>query len=359
MAGSALMIATEKGLFLLDRDAAAGEWDLRGPFCESWPIGHAVQDPETGTMYAAGASAWHGAGVWRSTDRGATWELSSEGLAYSAESGRKLTKIMALTVAPGRVIAGTDSAGLFESRDGGVTWSLFSEIKGVPGRDVWDLPDHKGPGELGVVAIVMHPDDPDRFIAVVQANGAFETRDNGATWAPRNHGLRADWPLDDPEVGYCVHKLVRSPVDSDRLFQQNHCGVHRSDDGGQSWTDISKGLPTDFGFAAATHPHDKDTMWVIPLDPGHGRTMPEGRAAVWRTRDAGSTWQQLGDGLPQEGAYLGVLRTGLTIDSEETPNLYFGTSNGHVFASEDAGESWAEIASYLPRISSVEVATLS
>src|SRR4030081_538197 len=138
-----------------------------------------------------------------------------------------------------------------------------------------------------------HPDEASRFWAVVQGIGIFETTDDGASWTPRNRGLRAAWPLEDPEVGYCVHKLVMSPRDNDRLYQQNHVGMHRSDDAGHQWTEITEGLPTEFGFAAAAHPHDRDTFYVIPLDPGHGRVMPEGKAAVWRTRDAGTASQRL------------------------------------------------------------------
>ena len=150
-----------------------------------------------------------------------------------------------------------------------------------------------------------------------------------------------------------------SPVDQNRLYQQNHVGMHRSDDAGGSWTEITEGLPTEFGFAAAAHPHDRDTFYVIPLDPGHGRFMPDGQAAVWRTRDAGGSWQRLGAGLPQRDAFLGVLREGLAIDSLDVPGLYFGTSTGQLFASADEGESWDEIASYLPAISSVEVAVVA
>ncbi|HEX7526491.1 MAG TPA: hypothetical protein VF327_09300, partial [Gaiellaceae bacterium] len=139
---------------------------------------------------------------------------------------------------------------------------------------------------------------------------------------------------------------------------QNHVGMHRSDDGGNQWVEITEGLPTEFGFAAATHPHDKETFYVIPLDPGHGRVMPEGRASVWRTRDAGSTWQRLDDGLPQRDAYLGVLREGMAIDALDVPGLYFGTSTGQVFASANEGDSWTEIASYLPAIASVEVTVI-
>ena len=142
------------------------------------------------------------------------------------------------------------------------------------------------------------------------------------------------------------------------MYQQNHVGMHRSDDAGQTWTEITDGLPTEFGFAAAVHPHDKETFYVIPLDPGHGRTMPDGKAAVWRTRDAGQSWQRLDRGLPAENAHVGVLREGMAIDAEDSPGIYFGTSTGQVFASIDEGESWNEIASYLPAISSVEVAVI-
>jgi photosystem II stability/assembly factor-like uncharacterized protein len=142
------------------------------------------------------------------------------------------------------------------------------------------------------------------------------------------------------------------------MYQQNHVGMHRSDDAGKSWTEITDGLPSEFGFAAAAHPQDRDTFYVIPLDPGHGRTMPEGKAAVWRTRDAGGSWQRLDNGLPQNDAYLGVLRAAMTADEYDSPGLYFGTSTGQIFASTDDGDSWREIAGYLPPISSVEVAVI-
>ncbi len=152
---------------------------------------------------------------------------------------------------------------------------------------------------------------PSRFWAVVQGFGIFETTDDGASWTPRNRGLRADWPLEDPEVGFCVHKLVMSPVDNDRLYQQNHVGMHRSDDAGQSWTEITEGLPTEFGFAAAAHPHDRDSFYVIPLDPGHGRCMPEGtRGRLAHAATPARRWRRLDRGLPQDDAHLGVLREG-------------------------------------------------
>jgi photosystem II stability/assembly factor-like uncharacterized protein len=358
MSKTVLIVGTRKGCFLLDSDEGRSKWELRGPYCENWPVFHAVHDAASGTVYAAAASEWHGASVWRSPDLGETWTQSSEGLSYGeGDDALKLSKVSGLTVANGRVFAGAENPGVFESRDGGETWSLLTTLAGQPGSESWNDPANQPPGHLGVPAILPHPDDPTRYWAIVQGVGIFETRDDAQSWAPRNRGLRADWPLENPEVGYCVHKLVMS-ADSRRLYQQNHVGVHRSDDEGASWTEITDGLPSEFGFAAAAHPHDRDTFYVIPLDAGHGRVMPEGRAAVWRTRDAGETWQRLDDGLPQRNAHVGVLREGMAIDSHERPGLYFGTSTGQIFASADEGETWTEAASYLPPIRSVEVAVV-
>jgi len=358
MSSTVLLVGTRKGCFVLESDADRRDWKVRGPFCDGWPIYNAVHDPASGSIYAAAASEWHGAGIWRSSDLGENWEFSSEGLTYG-DNGMKLSKVHGLAAAHGRLLAGAEAAGLFESRDGGKTWTLISTLDGQPNRELWNDPANQPPGHLGMSAILPHPEDASRFWVIIQGHSIFETTDDGATWTPRNKGLRADWPLENPEVGYCVHKLVLSPADHQRMYQQNHCGMHRSDDQGQSWVEISEGLPSDFGFAAAAHPHDKDTFYVIPLDPGHGRVMPEGHAAVWRTRDAGSSWQRLDRGLPERDAHLGVLREGMAIDGYDVPGLYFGTSTGQVFASNDEGESWNEIAGYLPAISSVNVAVLA
>jgi photosystem II stability/assembly factor-like uncharacterized protein len=353
-----LLVGTRKGCFLLESEDRT-DWTLRGPFCEGWPVYHAAHDPSTGAVYAAAASEWHGSAVWRSPDLGATWTHSSEGLAYGEDSGRKLSKVSTLAVKDGRVLVGVEAPGIFESRDEGATWSPLSTLAGQPGSETWDDPANQPPGHLGISALMFDDEEPSRFWAIVQGVGLFETQDDAASWTPRNKGLRADWPREHEDVGFCVHKLVRSPVDGDRMFQQNHVGMHRSDDAGHTWVEITEGLPTEFGFAAAMHPHDRDTFYVIPLDPGHGRCMPDGRAAVWRTRDAGETWKRLDRGLPTRDAYVGVLREAMAIDPDDVPGLYFGTSTGQLFASIDEGESWSEIASYLPPISSVEVAQIS
>jgi photosystem II stability/assembly factor-like uncharacterized protein len=319
---------------------------------------HAVHDAATGAIYAAAASEWFGRAVWRSPDLGETWTHSSEGIGYGDDSARKVSKVSTLAVKDGRVLVGVEAPGIFESRDDGATWSLLSTLEGQPGSEGWDDPANQPPGHLGISALMFDKEEPSRFWAIVQGIGVFETQDDAASWTPRNKGLRADWPREHEEVGFCVHKLVRSPSDGQRMFQQNHVGMHRSDDGGNSWVEITDGLPTEFGFAAAVHPHDRDTFFVVPLDPGHGRTMPDGKAAVWRTSDAGESWQCLTNGLPQSDAYVGVLREAMAIDADDVPGLYFGTSTGQLFASTDEGENWSEIASYLPPISSVEVARI-
>jgi photosystem II stability/assembly factor-like uncharacterized protein len=357
MSRTLLLIGTRKGCFLLESDADRRDWQLRGPFCEGWPVYHAVYDPTSGDIYAAAASEWHGSSIWRSPDLGETWTQSSEGLTYG-ENGRRMSKVSTLAASHGRVRVGVEAPGIFESKDRGQTWSLLSTLEGQPGSEEWDDPANQPPGHLGISALMADGDDPSRFWAIVQGVGLFETADDGSTWTPRNRGLRADWPRPHEEVGFCVHKLVRSPVDGNRMYQQNHVGMHRSDDGAQTWVEITEGLPTEFGFAAATHPHDRDTFYVIPLDPGHGRCMPEGKARVWRTQDAGSSWQPLENGLPSQDAHIGVLREAMAIDSYDTPGLYFGTSTGQVFGSADEGESWTELEGYLPGISSVEVAII-
>ena len=247
---------------------------------------------------------------------------------------------------------------MFESQDGGRTWSLFSTVDYAPARAKWLNPEVSPPGHLGLIALVPHPEDGDQLLANVQGFGVFLSEDGGTSWAPRNDGLRADWPLDDPAWGYCVHKLVASPADPARLYEQTHCGVYRSSDRGANWQEITEGLPGDFGFAAAAHPYDRDSFYVIPVDPGHGRCTP-GSLAVWRTQDAGETWRPLTRGLPQEGAFLGVLREGLSVDTLDTPGFYFGTSTGQVYGSADEGETWSELAAYLPGIASVEAVVLA
>ncbi|MBV8094203.1 MAG: exo-alpha-sialidase, partial [Acetobacteraceae bacterium] len=191
----------------------------------------------------------------------------------------------------------------------------------------------------------------------ISAVGVFHSADGGATWETRNQGTRCDYNPEDqryPEYGQCVHCLVMAP-DGERLYQQNHCGMYRSDDGGRHWESIEAGLPSSFGFPAVTHPRDPATLYLVPLNGAlEGRYVPYGKAAVWRTRDGGESWEDLREGLPQENAFFGVLRQAMATDRLEPAGVYFGTSTGALFASADEGESWNCIGQYLPTISSIE-----
>jgi photosystem II stability/assembly factor-like uncharacterized protein len=247
---------------------------------------------------------------------------------------------------------GVEPAGLFRSDDGGSTWQHVVGLREHPSRPEWQ----PGAGGLCLHSIVTHPTDDERMWVGISAVGTFKTTDGGRSWETRNKGVRADFiPPLPPEFGQCVHKLGLHPARPEVLYQQNHCGVYRSDDGGHEWADLTPGLPSQFGFPLAVHPHDPATIYVISLNgDDRGRHMIDGRAAVWRSRDEGSNRQRLDDGLPQQGAYLGVLREAMSTDTLESVGVYFGTSTGQVFGSTDEGEHWRLLADFLPPVWSVE-----
>lgn len=349
-----LLIGTRKGAFILESDVARSVWRVRGPFCETWPIHHLVRSAD-GSIYAAGGNEWYGPSVWRSGDDGQTWTQSSAGLTYG-DGGPKVTTIWNLTPSNGTLYAGVEPAGLFRSEDKGQTWSHVSGLREHPSSPEWQ----PGNGGLCLHSIVPHPTDSDRMWVGISAVGAFETTDGGKTWDLRNKGVRADFdPNPDPQFGQCVHKMGLHPTNPEMLYQQNHCGVYRSEDGGRQWTEITGSLPSDFGFPLAIHPHDPSTLYVIPMTPpDKGRHMIDGHTRVWRTRDRGDSWQSLDNGLPKSDAYLGVLREAMAMDRLQPAGVYFGTSTGQVFGSPDEGESWQLLADFLPPVWSVEASVL-
>ena len=350
----AILLGTRKGAFIVE-GRHDGTWQVRGPMCETWPIHHLTWDVASQALLAGGGSPWYGAAVWRSPDFGQTWTHSSEGIGYG-DGGPKVATIWNVTAANGSLYAGVDPAGLFRSDDDGATWSHVSGLRDHPSQPQWQ----PGAGGLILHSIVPHPTDRERMWVGISAVGAFEIRDGGATWETRNRGVRADFvPGPAPEFGQCVHKMGLHPDRPEVLFQQNHCGVYRSDDGGVEWTDITPGLPSQFGFPLAIHPLDPRTIYVMPLNgDDKGRTMLDGQLAVWRSRDDGTTWQRLDRGLPAHDAHVGVLREAMATDRGDPAGIYFGTSTGQLFGSRDDGDSWQLIADFLPSIWSVETVSL-
>lgn len=348
-----ILLGTKKGAFIVASDTERRSWELRGPFCETWPMNHVVADPVSGTIYGGGGNEWFGPAIWKSTDLGATWTHSSEGLAYQAGE-EPIKSVWSVTQGIDGLYAGVQPAGLFRSDDQGQSWQHVAGLQNHPSRPHWN------PGGAGLIlhSLVPHPTDARQIWIGISAAGVFYTADGGETWEPRNRGTRADYMPEDqryPEFGQCVHCVVMAPGMPDRLYQQNHCGMYRSDNGGRHWESIEAGLPSTFGFPAVVHPTDPATLFLLPLNGDTaGRYVPDGRTAVWRTRNAGESWEALRDGLPQGNTFFGVLRQAMAVDRLSPAGVYFGTSTGSLFASADEGDSWTCIAEHLPTILSVE-----
>ena len=355
MTRTMLLVGTSKGAFILDGDTDRSAWKIRGPLCDGWPIHDLQWDPATSSIYAGGGSVWYGPAIFRSDDLGATWRHSSEGMTYG-DDGPKIPTVWNVTPAHGSIYAGVEPAGLFRSDDGGATWSHVAGLREHPSQPGWQ----PGAGGLICHTIVPHPSDAQKMWIAISAVGTFATEDGGTTWEARNRGVvDCNSPDPHPETGQCVHKLVMAAGRPDRLYQQNHCGVYRSTDGGRQWQDISAGLVSEFGFVFGAHPRDPATGWVIPLShPEEGRYAPGGSLGVWRTSDSGDSWQRHGGGLPQSNAFVGVYREAMAVDRLDPVGVFFGTSTGQLYGSADEGETWSVLAENLPPIWGVEAVAL-
>lgn len=353
-----VMVGTRKGSFLCWSDEARREWRWSNHHM-GWSTHAITYDPRHNTIYAATNSAWHGAMVQRSEDGGLTWEHFNEGLDFDAAEDRRVREVWQVQAGPaerpGEVWAGTGEAGLFRSADRGAHWEPVRTFNERKFTDTW-MP---GGGGLILHTILMDEANPNRIIVAVSAGGGYRSDDGGVTWKPINRGIASDY-LPDPnsETGTCVHKMVYHPERPQVLFQQNHGGVYRSTDGGDSWVDISEGLPSRFGFPMVIHPHDPHTVYLTPLKADVERVMPEDRMAVWRSRNDGDSWERLTNGLP-EHAFLTVLRDAMATDPCAPCGVYVGTTGGQLFHSRDEGESWQMLAEYLPPILSVSAARVT
>ena len=346
-----LLVGTAKGLFRIARDAAAGEWKIDEPHLAGYSVLHTLEAPD-GRLFAATSHKIWGAHIYTSEDRGESWTSLEAVPEYPAASGRGATKaIWYLALSGDTLFAGIDPAGLFRSDDRGASWQPVTGLNEHPTRATWE----PSKGCFAVHSIYIDALEPRNIVAAVSAGGVYRSEDGGETWLPANAGVRAEnLPEPRPETGHNVHRVIMHPRLPSRLYRQCYNGTYRSDDGGRSWTEITEGLPSDFGYGIVTDPNDPDTVFQIPESSSHLRAPVDGKLRVYRSRDGGATWESASKGLPAEHVYVTVLREAMDIDSRKPCGVYFGTSGGQLFATADAGESWEELASYLPRVLSVK-----
>ena len=390
MSGVRVLVGTRKGAFILTSDERRRDWEVSGPFFEGWEIFHlkgSLADPDR--IYASQSSGWFGQIMQRSDDGGKTWttpgggpEKSPQGwpqgesnkFVYDAseETGKPITThqwydgtqhpwdfkrvwhVEPSLHDPNTVYAGVEDAALFRTTDGGVTWHELAGLRGHGTGASWQ----PGAGGMCLHTIVQDPTNPDRIFVAISAAGAFRTDDGGQTWTPINKGLRSPFlPDADAEVGHCVHHIAMNPSQPERLYMQNHFGVLRSDNAGDQWNDIRDNLPSNFGFPIDVNSNDPETVYVIPMD-GNVRVPPEGKLRVFRSKTGGNEWEPLSNGLPQENCFVNVLRDAMAVDTLDSCGVYFGTTGGQVYCSPDGGDTWAPIVRDLPSVFSVEVQTL-
>jgi photosystem II stability/assembly factor-like uncharacterized protein len=356
----AVWLGTRKGAFVA-RSAVTGagarrSWKIEGPFLKGQEVNHVAQDPrDPKRYYAAVNSAWFGPHIHSSTDGGKTWKLSDQGFALRDLPDQTLKRVWHIRPGhadePGVVYAGADPGALFRSKDWGESWEMVESLTLHPTRAKWM------PGAGGMCLHSIQCLGGGRMVAAISAAGAFRSADSGATWEPYNQGVRADFLPDKfPEVGQCVHKLLAHPAKLEMLFQQNHCGVYKGKLTGKKWTDITRGLPSRFGFGLAVPAAEPETLFTIPHEGAEYRCNPAGKLAVARSRDGGKTWKLLSHGLPHHDAHVTVLREAMTSDPYSPAGVYFGTTGGTVHSTNDAGESWGVLAANLPPVYSVSVA---
>jgi photosystem II stability/assembly factor-like uncharacterized protein len=391
MSGVRVLVGTRKGAFVLTADGKRAKWQVSGPFFGGWEIYHLKGSPaDPDRIYASQSSAWFGQVIQRSNDGGKTWEAPGGGITTdqggmpmgesnkfvydtSPETGKPLTthqwydgtqhpwefkRVWHLEPSltdPNTVYAGVEDAGLFRSTDGGTTWQELAGLRGHGSGAQWA----PGAGGMCLHTVLLDQSHPSRIFTAISAAGAFRSDDAGATWKPINRGLHSQY-IPDPtaEVGHCVHRIAMHPDRPNVLFMQKHWDVMRSDDGGESWREISGNLPTDFGFPIEVHPHEPDTIYVVPIKSDSEHYPPEGKLRVYRSKTGGNDWEPLTKGLPQQDCYLNILRDAMAVDSLEPGGVYFGTSGGQVYGSADGGDRWTAIVRDLPPVLSVEVQTL-
>lgn len=357
-----LLVGTMKGAFVLRSDPSRKNWEVGGPYFPGRAIYAMAYDSRDGRnlLWAAVNSSYWGSYLSTSKDFGKNWtEPETYGVKFPEDAENSVKQIWQIVPGnasePDTLYCGVEPAALFRSDDAGQTWSLVKGLYDHPHRTQWQ----PGGGGLCLHTILPDPNNKDRMHIAISTGGVYRTDDGGKTWEVRNKGVRAQFlPPDQwyPEFGQCVHKIVSHPSNPKRLFLQNHWGLYRSDDGGDSWQDIANGVPSDFGFALEIDHHNPDTAYIIPLESDEFRCTPEAKLRVYRTQNAGKSWEPLTNGLPQENAFETILRDGMSGDKLNPTGLYFGTRNGKLFGTNDGGESWSAIEEGLPAVVCVKTA---
>jgi len=370
MSGVRVLVGTRKGAFVLTADGKRDNWTVDGPHFPGWEMYHLKGSPaDPDRIFASQSTGWHGQVIQRSDDGGKSWNPVGNEFAYDGVPGThqwydgsphpwEFARVWHLEPShtdPDVVLAGVEDAALFRSSDGGQSWQELSGLRGHGSGPHWQ----PGAGGMCLHTILVDPRDADRIYVAISAAGAFRTTDGGKTWQPINRGLKSEGiPDPEAEVGHCVHRIAMHPQRPEVLFMQKHWDVMRSDDGGDSWHEISGNLPTDFGFPIDVHAHEPDTVYVVPITSDMHHFPPEGKLRVYRSRTGGNEWEPLTTGLPQKDCYVNVLRDAMAVDSLDECGVYFGTTGGQVYASADAGDTWSPIVRDLPAVLSVEVQTL-
>jgi photosystem II stability/assembly factor-like uncharacterized protein len=369
MSAVRLLVGTRKGAFVLTSDGKRARWDISGPHFAGWEIYHLKGSPvDPNRIYASQSSGWFGQMIQRSEDGGKTWEAVGNEFVYDGVPGthqwydgtqhpwefKRVWHIEPSLTDPDIAYAGAEDAALFRTADGGKTWQELPGLRSAKGN-LWQ----PGAGGMCLHTILLDPNVPGRIFVAISAAGAFRSDDAGQTWRPINRGLKSE-QIPDPsaEVGHCVHRIAMHASRPGILFMQKHWDVMRSENAGDSWNEVSGNLPSDFGFPIDVHAHEPDTIYVVPIKSDSEHYPPDGKLRVYRSRTGGNEWEALTKGLPQSDCYVNVLRDAMAVDSLDKCGVYFGTTGGQVYASADAGDTWNPIVRDLPAVLSVEAQTL-
>ena len=371
MSGVRVLVGTRKGAFILTSDGARTAWTVDGPHFPGWEMYHVKGSPvDPDRLYASQSSGWFGQIIQRSDNGGKSWAPVDNRFAYDGVPGthmwydgtphpwefKRVWHLEPSLTERDTVYAGVEDAALFRSTDGGASWTEMSGLRKHGTGAKWQ----PGAGGMCLHTIMLDPTNAKRMYIAISAAGAFRTDDGGETWTPINKGLRSpQLPDQDAEVGHCVHHITMHPSHPERLYMQKHWDVMRSDDAGDQWNEVSGNLPSDFGFPIEVHAHEPETIYVVPITSDAHHFPPEGKLRVYRSRTGGNEWEALTKGLPQQDCYVNVLRDAMAVDTLDACGVYFGTTGGQVYASNDAGDSWSAIVHDLPAVLSVEVQTLA